>query len=175
MQLLSGPESEQQVKKAYALAIFPLLMQLVHTRIRFGAPLTSAFTACRFTFQRRRDTLCACEILFPNCGPLPQISHICAMMQTPDSFGVSRHLCRSGASSASPVHFAAKNLGGNQSTAPPQAGRSLSIPISAPIAKPRSAKTGLFSVVFLPFRFALPHSSRYLSHAPKVPRFTYFG
>jgi hypothetical protein len=23
--------------------------------------------------------LCACEMLLPNCGPLPQISHTCAM------------------------------------------------------------------------------------------------
>ena len=59
-------------------------MQLVHTRMRFGAPFTSAFTACRFTFQRRRDTLCACEMLLPNCGPLPQTSHTCAMLQTPE-------------------------------------------------------------------------------------------
>lgn len=43
----------------YALAILPALMQLVQTLIRFGAPLTSAFTACKFTFQRRRVTLCA--------------------------------------------------------------------------------------------------------------------
>src|SRR5579875_61862 len=44
---------------AYALATLPLLMQLVHTRMRFGAPLTRALTACRLTFQRRRVTLCA--------------------------------------------------------------------------------------------------------------------
>src|ERR1700733_1091659 len=56
-------------------------MQLVQTRIRLGAPFTSAFTACRFTFQRRRVTLCACEMLLPNCGPLPQTSHTCAMVQ----------------------------------------------------------------------------------------------
>src|SRR5580658_3243796 len=54
-------------------------MQLAQTRMRLGAPFTSALTACRFTFQRRRVTLCACEMLFPNCGPLPQTSHICAI------------------------------------------------------------------------------------------------
>jgi len=54
-------------------------MQLVHTLIRFDAPLTSAFTACKFTLHRRRVTLCACEMLLPNCGPFPQISHTCAM------------------------------------------------------------------------------------------------
>ena len=68
---------------SYALAIFPLLMQLVHTRIRFGAPFTSALTACRFTFQRRRVTLWACEMLLPNCGPVPQTSHICAIALLP--------------------------------------------------------------------------------------------
>ena len=64
---------------AYALAIFPLLMQLVQTRRLLLAPLTSAFTFWRFTFQRRRVTLCACEMLLPNCGPLPQTSHTCAI------------------------------------------------------------------------------------------------
>jgi hypothetical protein len=43
----------------YVFETLPLLMQLVHTRMRFGLPFTSAFTACRFTFQRRRVTLCA--------------------------------------------------------------------------------------------------------------------
>src|SRR5215469_14883443 len=55
-------------------------MQLVHTRMLLGAPLTIAFTFCRFTFQRLRVTLCACEMLFPNCGPLPQTSHTCAIV-----------------------------------------------------------------------------------------------
>src|ERR1035438_9772405 len=68
-------------RRAYALAILPLLMQLVQTRMRFGAPLTRAFTACRFTFQRRRVTLCAWEMLLPNCGPFPQTSHTCAIVQ----------------------------------------------------------------------------------------------
>jgi hypothetical protein len=26
-------------------------------------------------------TLCACEMLFPNCGPLPQMSHTFAIVQ----------------------------------------------------------------------------------------------
>ena len=63
----------------YAFEILPLLMQLAHTRRRFGLPFTSALTACRFTFQRRFVTLCACEMLLPNCGPLPQTSHTCAI------------------------------------------------------------------------------------------------
>src|SRR3974377_1060462 len=58
-------------------------MQLVQTRIRFGAPFTSALTACRFTFQRRRVTLWACEMLLPNCGPFPQTSHTCAIALLP--------------------------------------------------------------------------------------------
>ena len=73
----------------YAFWILPLLMQLVHTRIRFGAPFTSAFTACRFTFQRRFVTLCACEMLFPNCGPLPQTSHTCAISIAPNLSQIS--------------------------------------------------------------------------------------
>src|SRR5271156_5014972 len=64
---------------AYALATLPLLMQLVQTRIRLAAPLTRAWTACRFGFQRRRVTLWAWEMLLPNCGPLPQTSHTCAI------------------------------------------------------------------------------------------------
>jgi hypothetical protein len=63
------------------LVIFPLLMQLVQTRMRLGWPLTKALTACRLTFQRRLVTLCACEMLLPNCGPLPQMSHTCAIVQ----------------------------------------------------------------------------------------------
>src|SRR6185437_9287118 len=67
-------------------------MQLVQTRIRLEAPFTNALTAWRFGFQRRRVTLCACETLLPNCGPLPQISHTCAMvlLQNPDSQWVQR-------------------------------------------------------------------------------------
>ena len=58
----------------YALVILPVLMQLVQTRMRLAAPLTTALTGCKLTFQRRLVTLCACETLLPNCGPLPQIS-----------------------------------------------------------------------------------------------------
>src|SRR5690349_14809979 len=59
-------------------------MHEVHTRIRLGAPFTSARTSCRFTFQRRLVTLWAWLIRFPNWGPRPQISHILAMTpQTP--------------------------------------------------------------------------------------------
>src|ERR1039458_4883597 len=55
-------------------------MQLVHTVIRLLAPSTFARTACRFAFQRRRVLLFACDTLFPNCGPLPQNSHLAAMV-----------------------------------------------------------------------------------------------
>src|ERR1700742_5113380 len=54
-------------------------MQLVQTRTRLATPLLTAFTVCRLGFHRRRVTLCACEILLPNCGPLPQNSHTCAI------------------------------------------------------------------------------------------------
>ena len=57
----------------------PVLMQPVQTRIRLDAPLTTALTGWRFTFQRRRVVLFACEMLLPNCGPLPQIEQTCAM------------------------------------------------------------------------------------------------
>jgi len=63
----------------YVLATLPVLMQVVQTRMRLDAPLTRALTAWRLTFQRRRETLCAWEMLLPNCGPLPQMSHTCAM------------------------------------------------------------------------------------------------
>src|SRR5208282_1653162 len=75
------PDQGREARSAYALAIFPLLMHDAQTRIRLGAPLTSALTTCRLTFQRRRVTLCACEMLLPNCGPLPQISQTCAMIE----------------------------------------------------------------------------------------------
>lgn len=61
--------------KAYALTILPDLMQLAQTRIfllALGPTLT--LTGRRLTFHRRRVTLCACDTLLPNCGPLPQIS-----------------------------------------------------------------------------------------------------
>src|ERR1035437_6611087 len=55
-------------------------MQLAQTRTRLLAPSTFAFTERRFTFQRRRVVLLAWEMLFPNCGPLPQKSHLAAMV-----------------------------------------------------------------------------------------------
>ena len=83
------PDQGLKARSAYALATFPLLMQDAHTRSRLGAPLTSALTTCRFTFQRRRVTLCACEMLLPNCGPLPQISQTCAMVELQNLQGLS--------------------------------------------------------------------------------------
>src|ERR1700679_1299379 len=77
-----GFKGDAELREDYAaLTIFPVLMQLVQTRRRLEAPLTRALTAWRLTFQRRRLTLCACEMLLPNCGPLPQISQICAMVK----------------------------------------------------------------------------------------------
>ena len=61
------------------MTILPALMQLVQTRMRLLPPSTLALTAWRFGFQRRRVVLWAWEMLFPNCGPLPQSSHFCAM------------------------------------------------------------------------------------------------
>ncbi len=59
----------------YALTILPALMQLAQTRtflLALGPTLT--LTGRRLTFHRRRVTLCACDTLLPNCGPLPQTS-----------------------------------------------------------------------------------------------------
>jgi hypothetical protein len=64
---------------AYALTTLPDLMHPVQTRMRLFVAFTLAFTVCRLMFQRRRETLCAWEMLLPNCGFLPQISHTCAI------------------------------------------------------------------------------------------------
>src|SRR5213075_283690 len=58
----------------YALTTLPLRRQEVQTRIRLVAAPTLACTGRRLTFQRRLVTLWAWLMLFPNCGPLPQIS-----------------------------------------------------------------------------------------------------
>lgn len=63
-----------------ALMILPALMQEVQTRMRLLPPSVLALTCWRFGFQRRRVVLWACEMLLPNCGPLPQRSHFCAMV-----------------------------------------------------------------------------------------------
>jgi len=65
--------------KPYALTTLPLRRQEVQTRIRLVAAPTLAWTGRRFTFQRRLVTLWAWLMLFPNCGPLPQSSHTCAI------------------------------------------------------------------------------------------------
>jgi hypothetical protein len=78
---LHSKEVRDRGEANYALAILPALMQLEQTRSRLGAPFTSALTTCRFTFQRRRVMLCACEMLLPKRGPLPQMSQVCAMVQ----------------------------------------------------------------------------------------------
>ena len=76
-----GHTQRLEAQSVYALATFPLLMQLAQTRSLFDVPFTIALTACKFTFQRRRVMLCACEMLLPKRGPLPQISQVCAMIQ----------------------------------------------------------------------------------------------
>jgi len=63
----------------YALTTLPLRKQEVQTRMRLVAPFTLARTGRRFTFQRRRDTLWAWLMVFPESGFLPQISQTCAM------------------------------------------------------------------------------------------------
>src|ERR1700676_3329023 len=58
----------------YALTTLPLRRQEVQTRMCFVAAPTLAWTGRRLTFQRRLLTLWAWLMVFPNCGPLPQIS-----------------------------------------------------------------------------------------------------
>jgi len=72
----SAKEPRDRAQSAnYALVTLPERRQLVQTRIfLLLPPCTLAFTGCRFTFQRRLVMLCACEMLLPNCGPLPQTS-----------------------------------------------------------------------------------------------------
>src|SRR5437879_9016627 len=64
-------------------------MHDVQARIRLLTPFTCAFTGRRFTFQRRLVTLLAWLMLFPNCGPLPQISHTRAMTCAPELISCS--------------------------------------------------------------------------------------
>jgi hypothetical protein len=68
----------------YALTTLPLRRQDVQTRMRLVAAPTLACTGRRLTFQRRLVTLWAWLMLFPNCGPLPQISQTRAI--TRESF-----------------------------------------------------------------------------------------
>ena len=51
------------------------LMHFVHTESLLGAPLTTARMRWMLGFQRRRLRRWECEMLFPNPGDLPQISH----------------------------------------------------------------------------------------------------
>jgi len=56
--------------------ILPDLMHRVQALILLFAPEGSfTRTGWRFGLNRRRVLLFACETLFPNCGPLPQMSH----------------------------------------------------------------------------------------------------
>jgi len=64
-----------------ALTILFDLMQRVQTFIRPLLPEGSwTRIDCRFGSNRRRVLLLACETLFPNCGPLPQTSHLFAIV-----------------------------------------------------------------------------------------------
>src|SRR5438309_11300967 len=54
--------------------------------MRLVAPLTLARIARKLTFHRRLVTLWAWLMLLPNCGPLPQISHTCAIDRSPEGY-----------------------------------------------------------------------------------------
>ncbi len=71
--------SSRKTDRPYAFTTLPLRRQGVHTRMRRAVPFTLARTGRRFTFQRRLVTLWAWLMLFPDCGPLPQISQTRAM------------------------------------------------------------------------------------------------
>ncbi len=47
----------------------------MQTATRFGAPPTTTRIFWMLGFQRRRVRLWECEMLFPNPGVLPQMSH----------------------------------------------------------------------------------------------------
>lgn len=66
----------------YAFTTLPLRMQPVQARIFLPWPSTLAFTGRKLTFQRRLVMLLAWLTLFPNCGPLPQISQTRAITKT---------------------------------------------------------------------------------------------
>jgi hypothetical protein len=48
---------------------------LVQTFNRFGVPPTTTRILCTLGFHRRRDRRWECEMLFPNPGVFPQMSH----------------------------------------------------------------------------------------------------
>jgi len=56
-------------------------MQRVQAFTYFGLPSTIARTRWMFGNQRRLVTLWAWEMLLPVIGPLPQISHRCAIVE----------------------------------------------------------------------------------------------
>ncbi len=62
-----------------AFCTLPSRIQEVQTRTRLPAPLMTAWTVCRFKFQRRFVTLWAWLMRCPNCGPRPQISQTLAI------------------------------------------------------------------------------------------------
>ena len=52
---------------------------LVQTATFLGAPLTTTLIFWTFALQRRRVRRWLCEMLFPNSGVFPQMSHTDAM------------------------------------------------------------------------------------------------
>jgi hypothetical protein len=56
-------------------------MHRVHALMYFGLPSTMARTRWTLGFHLRLVTLWAWEMLLPVIGPLPQISHRCAIVE----------------------------------------------------------------------------------------------
>lgn len=62
---------------------FILFKQLAHTLILFGVPFSSIRILLRLGAQDFGDFLCEWLTFLPNNFPLPQISHTCAIGDTP--------------------------------------------------------------------------------------------
>jgi hypothetical protein len=59
-----------------ALMTLLALRHFVQTDRRLGAPSTITRIFWTLGFQRRRVRRCECEMLFPNAGAFPQMSHL---------------------------------------------------------------------------------------------------
>lgn len=77
-------EAQARAVLQTAFSSLPALMQRVQARIDWVAPFTLAFTFWRFGSHRRRVLLLAWDTLFPDWGPLPQISQRRAISRSLD-------------------------------------------------------------------------------------------
>jgi hypothetical protein len=66
------PDADATQGQVFAIA----LRHFMQTLILFGVPLTVVFIERRFGKKILLLTLCACEIVEPDIGCLPHISHV---------------------------------------------------------------------------------------------------